>query len=136
MQPDPSPRPPGQPPHQPLDFALLQQATAGQGQRSRRMLWLMLGLLGWMMFSQRKQQQNRANELSQIKKGDEIVTIGGLYGIVDEINDQKVVLDVDGVYLTFDRSAIRNRVSEAAPTAQVEAAIEGPTEESDSAIEE
>ncbi len=97
---------------------------------------LMLGLLGWMMFSQRKQQQNRANELSKIQKGDEIVTIGGLYGIVDEINDQKVVLDVDGVYLTFDRSAIRNRVSEAAPTAQVEAAIEGPTEESDSAIEE
>jgi pyruvate kinase len=71
-----------------------------------------------------------------VKKGDEIVTIGGLYGIVDEINDQKVVLDVDGVYLTFDRSAIRNRVSEAAPTAQVEAAIEGPTEESGSAIEE
>ena len=97
---------------------------------------LMLALLGWMMFSQRKQQQNRANELSKIQKGDEIVTIGGLYGIVDEINDQKVVLDVDGVYLTFDRSAIRNRVSEAAPTAQVEAAIEGPTEESDSAIEE
>ena len=97
---------------------------------------LMLGLLGWMMFSQRKQQQNRANELSKIQKGDEIVTIGGLYGIVDEINDQKVVLDVDGVYLTFGRSAIRNRVSEAAPTAQVEAAIEGPTEESDSAIEE
>ena len=95
---------------------------------------LMLGLLGWMMFSQRKQQQNRANELSQIKKGDEIVTIGGLYGIVDEINDQKVVLDIDGIYLTFDRSAIRSRVSEAATP--VEVAIEEPTEESDSAIEE
>lgn len=51
MQPDPSPRPPGQPPHQPLDFALLQQATAGQGQRSRRMLWLMLGLLGLVVAS-------------------------------------------------------------------------------------
>ena len=97
---------------------------------------LMLALLGWMMFSQRKQQQNRANELSQIKKGDEIVTIGGLYGIVDEINDQKVVLDIDGIYLTFDRSAIRSRVSEAAPTAEVETAIEESTEESDSAIEE
>ena len=95
---------------------------------------LMLGLLGWMMFSQRKQQQNRANELSQIQKGDEIVTIGGLYGIVDEINDQKVVLDIDGIYLTFDRSAIRNRVSEAA--ASVEVAIEEPKEESDSAMEE
>lgn len=97
---------------------------------------LMLGLLGWMMFSQRKQQQNRANELSKIQKGDEIVTIGGLYGIVDEINDQKVVLDIDGIYLTFDRSAIRSRVSEAAPTAEVETAIEESTEESDSAIEE
>ena len=97
---------------------------------------LMLALLGWMMFSQRKQQQNRANELSQIKKGDEIVTIGGLYGIVDEINDQKVVLDIDGIYLTFDRSAFRSRVSEAAPTAEVETAIEESTEESDSAIEE
>ncbi len=97
---------------------------------------LMLALLGWMMFSQRKQQQNRANKLSQIKKGDEIVTIGGLYGIVDEINDQKVVLDIDGIYLTFDRSAIRSRVSEAAPTAEVETAIEESTEESDSAIEE
>ena len=97
---------------------------------------LMLALLGWMMFSQRKQQQNRANELSKIQKGDEIVTIGGLYGIVDEINDQKVVLDIDGIYLTFDRSAIRSRVSEAAPTAEVETAIEESTEESDSAIEE
>lgn len=97
---------------------------------------LMLGLLGWMMFSQRKQQQNRINTLNQIKKGDEIVTIGGLYGIVDEINDQKVVLDVDGIYLTFDRTAIRNRVTEAAPTTQAEAAIEESTNESNSAIEE
>lgn len=39
------------------------------------------------------------------------MTIGGLYGIVDEITDSKVVLDIDGVYLTFDREAIRNRVS-------------------------
>lgn len=85
---------------------------------------LMLGMLGWMFFSQRKQQQSRANTLNQIKKGDEIVTIGGLYGIVDEINDQKVVLDIDGIYLTFDRAAIRNRVTEAAVTPQVETIVE------------
>ena len=97
---------------------------------------MILRLLGWMMFSQRKQQQNRINTLNQIKKGDEIVTIGGLYGIVDEINDQKVVLDVDGIYLTFDRTAIRNRITEAAPTTQAEVAIEESTNESNSAIEE
>ncbi|CQR25924.1 preprotein translocase subunit [Streptococcus varani] len=97
---------------------------------------LMLGMLGWMFFSQRKQQQSRANTLNQIKKGDEIVTIGGLYGIVDEINDQKVVLDIDGIYLTFDRAAIRNRVTEAAVTPEVETIVEESTEKSESAIEE
>jgi preprotein translocase subunit YajC len=97
---------------------------------------LMLGMLGWMFFSQRKQQQSRANTLNQIKKGDEIVTIGGLYGIVDEINDQKVVLDIDGIYLTFDRAAIRNRVIEAAVTPEVETIVKESTEKSESAIEE
>ncbi|MTB63620.1 preprotein translocase subunit YajC [Streptococcus sp. zg-86] len=87
---------------------------------------LMVAMLGFMIFSQRKQQKNRLEALSQIKKGDEIVTIGGLYGIVDEINEQKVVLDVDGVYLTFERSAIRGRVSQAATVETVveEAVIE------------
>ena len=47
-----------------------------------------------------------------------------------------MVLDVDGIYLTFDRTAIRNRVTEAAPTTQAEAAIEESTNESNSAIEE
>lgn len=100
---------------------------------------LMLAMVGWMFYSQRKQQKNRMDSLNQIKKGDEIVTIGGLYGIVDEIDDKKVVLDIDGIYLTFDRSAIRNRVTEApvAPaTETVETAVEETAEKSDSAIEE
>lgn len=77
---------------------------------------LMLGMVGWMFYSQRKQQKSRLDSLNQIQKGDEIVTIGGLYGIVDEIDDKKVVLDIDGIYLTFDRSAIRNRVAQGAAT--------------------
>ncbi|HFI0039816.1 TPA: preprotein translocase subunit YajC [Streptococcus suis] len=84
---------------------------------------LMLAMLGFMFYSQRKQQKQRQDALSQIKKGDEIVTIGGLFGIVDEIDDKKVVLDVDGVYLTFERGAIRQRVAEAAssqPVAETE----------------
>lgn len=39
------------PPPQPLDFALLQSLSSAQGQRSRRMLWLMLGLLGLVVAS-------------------------------------------------------------------------------------
>lgn len=72
---------------------------------------VMVAMIGFMFYSQRKQQKQRQEALNQIKKGDEIVTIGGLFGIVDEIDDKKVVLDVDGVYLTFERVAIRNRVA-------------------------
>lgn len=74
---------------------------------------IMLVMVGWMFYSQRKQQKERMESLNQIQKGDEIVTIGGLHGVVDEIDDKKVVLDCDGIYLTFDRTAIRNRVSAA-----------------------
>lgn len=93
----------------------------------------MLGMIGFMFYSQRKQQKQRQDALSQIKKGDEIVTIGGMFGIVDEIDDKKVVLDVDGVYLTFERGAIRNRVAEAANSVLVEETVETVQE---SAIEE
>ena len=36
-------------------------------------------------------------------------TIGGLYGTVDEVDTEKrtIVLDVDGVYLTFELAAIK-----------------------------
>ncbi|HEM3684446.1 TPA: preprotein translocase subunit YajC [Streptococcus suis] len=90
---------------------------------------LMLAMLGFMFYSQRKQQKQRQDALSQIKKGDEIVTIGGLFGIVDEIDDKKVVLDVDGVYLTFERGAIRNRVAEAASSQPLAETQETTTEE-------
>ncbi|MBF0787216.1 MULTISPECIES: preprotein translocase subunit YajC [unclassified Streptococcus] len=94
---------------------------------------IMVAMLGFMMFSQRKQQKKRMEALNQIKKGDEIITIGGLYGIVDEINDQKVVLDVDGIYLTFERSAIRGRVNQ---VAEVETAIEETVVEETAVTEE
>lgn len=81
---------------------------------------VMIGMLGWMFYSQRKQAKARQETLNQIQKGDAIVTIGGLHGIVDAIDEQFVVLDVDGIYLTFDRAAIRGRAQ--APAAPVEAA--------------
>ncbi|HFH9921281.1 MULTISPECIES: preprotein translocase subunit YajC [Streptococcus] len=99
---------------------------------------IMVAMVGFMFYSQRKQQKQRQDALSQIKKGDEIVTIGGLFGIVDEIDDKKVVLDVDGVYLTFERGAIRNRVTPATTTTVVaeEPALETVEPVQESVIEE
>jgi len=62
------------------------------------MLVLMFGLMFFMQRSQKKQAEKRMESLNKLQKGYEVITIGGLYGIV---------LDVDGVYLTFELGAIR-----------------------------
>ena len=54
------------------------------------------------------------------------ITIGGLYGTVDEVDTERktVVLDVDGVYLTFELTAIKTvlPVSEGVTAGAVEGA--------------
>lgn len=72
-----------------------------------------LVIIGGMMFfmtrSQKKQQNQRQELLNSMKTGDEIVTIGGLYGVVHEVNSDKgtVVIDCEGIYLEFERNAIK-----------------------------
>jgi len=67
---------------------------------------------------QQKKQKQRNAMLHQLKKGDKIVTIGGLHGTILEISDDTVVLRVnDTTKLTFDRSAI-STVSQSAPSAE------------------
>lgn len=57
---------------------------------------------------QKKQAQKKQEMLNDMKPGDAVVTIGGLHGVVDEVSQssQTVVLDCEGVYLTFTLSAI------------------------------
>ena len=85
----------------------------------------MLGLMFLMQRSQKKQAQKRMDSLNKLQKGYEVITIGGLYGTVDEVNTEKrtVVLDVDGVYLTFELTAIRT-VLPLKETTLLESAIE------------
>ena len=77
------------------------------------MLIVMVALIWFMQRSQKKQAQNRQEQLKALQKGDEIVTIGGLYGIIDEVDvdNQKMVLDIDGVYLTFELGAVKRVVN-------------------------
>lgn len=97
---------------------------------------IMLVVMAGMMFltsrQQKKQAENRRNQLAQLKKGDEVVTIGGMFAVVDEVNSDAgtIVLDVDGVYLTFELTAIKRVVT---PTASDLTPV---TEEETSAVEE
>ena len=85
----------------------------------------MLGLMFFMQRSQKKQAKKRMESLNKLQKGYEVITIGGLYGTVDEVDTEKrtIVLDVDGVYLTFELAAIKT-VLPLKETASLEGAIE------------
>ncbi|VJK22291.1 preprotein translocase subunit [Streptococcus pneumoniae] len=89
------------------------------------MLVGMMVLMFFMQRSQKKQAQKRMESLNKLQKGYEVITIGGLYGTVDEVDTEKgtIVLDVDGVYLTFELAAIKT-VLPLEETASLEGAIE------------
>ena len=89
------------------------------------MLVAMFALMFFMQRSQKKQAQKRMESLNKLQKGYEVITIGGLYGTVDEVDTEKrtIVLDVDGVYLTFELAAIKT-VLPLKETDSLEGAIE------------
>ncbi|AYW47529.1 preprotein translocase subunit YajC [Tetragenococcus osmophilus] len=66
-------------------------------------------LMYFMQRSQKKQQRKRQEVLDSMRPGNQVVTIGGLHGVVSEIDDEKktVTLDCEGIYLEFDRASIR-----------------------------
>ncbi|KRM88882.1 hypothetical protein FD21_GL000601 [Liquorilactobacillus vini DSM 20605] len=69
----------------------------------------LIALMYFMMIRpQKKQQQQRQQMLGNLKKGDEVITLGRLHGVIDSLDmaNHTVVLDCDGIYLTFETSAI------------------------------
>lgn len=59
---------------------------------------------------QQKRQKAVAQMQSELKKGDAIVTIGGMHGTIESVTDTTIVIKSGGSHLTFDRSAIREIV--------------------------
>ena len=90
------------------------------------MFVVMGGLIFYMNRTQKKQAEKRMESLNKLQKGYEVITIGGLYGTVDEVDTDKrtVVLDVDGVYLTFELTAIKTVLPQAEAEATEASAIE------------
>ncbi|MEK4222893.1 preprotein translocase subunit YajC [Bacillus sp. FSL W8-0116] len=63
---------------------------------------------------QQKRQKQVMNMQNSLEKGDKIVTIGGLHGIVDSLDENTIVIRCgDGSRLTYDRSAVRDVIEKA-----------------------
>jgi preprotein translocase subunit YajC len=56
---------------------------------------------------QNKKQKETQKMLAALKKGDRVVTIGGIHGTIQSVKEQSVIVKVDdSVKIEFSRSAI------------------------------
>lgn len=108
-----------------LTFTLLQAAPAGQAPAGGgSMLWVMIiamFVIMWffMIRPQRKQQKELEKFRNSLKRGDKVVTAGGIYGTVDEIKDRTVLIKVDGdVKLRVDKNSLVRDFTQDAPQQQ------------------
>ncbi|MBL1060319.1 preprotein translocase subunit YajC [Lactobacillus sp. A27] len=110
-------------------------ANAGAaGGSNMMMIVLFIVLIGFTYFGmirpQKKQQQQRLQMMDKLKKGDGVVLVDGLHAKVDKINsDKTIVVDADGIYLTFERMAVRRVILAAAPVEENDAPAADKTED-------
>lgn len=67
----------------------------------------------FMIRPQQKKQKDQKKYREDLKVGDDVVTIGGLYGKIAQVSEDTIVLDVDrGVKLTFTKDSISMEASQ------------------------
>ena len=104
-----------------LSISFLQQAAAGQGGGSGMTMLLMLALIFVVMWlfmirPQQKRQKELNNFRDNLKKGDKVVTVGGIYGTIVEVDDNKVMLEIDkDVKIKVDKNGLVKDYSESRP---------------------
>ncbi|SDI75962.1 MULTISPECIES: preprotein translocase subunit YajC [Alteribacillus] len=78
------------------------------------MLVLMFAIFYFLLIRPQQKRQKQVREMhSNLQKGDRIVTIGGLHGTIDALDENKIVLLVENNQkLTFDRNSVRDVVNE------------------------
>ena len=96
---------------------VLQTQPLGSGLMSFLPLILII-VVFWlfMIRPQMKRQKELKKFRDALQKGDKIVTTGGIYGKVAEIQEYAIIMEVEGgVRLKVDKSAVIKDMTDAAP---------------------
>ncbi|MFH1654953.1 MAG: preprotein translocase subunit YajC [Pseudomonadota bacterium] len=97
--------------------AMAGQSAQGGGQGnflvSLLPLVLIFGIFYFLLIRPQQKQQKRVQEmLSNLKRGDKVVTRGGIHGKIDEIKENGVIVEVaQNLKLTLNREAIASIVN-------------------------
>lgn len=100
-----------------LFIALQASGTQGSAWSSFIPLILIIVVFWFFMIRpQMKRQKELKNFRDSLKKGDKIVTTGGIYGKVQEIGDYYIIMEVEGQnHLKVDKSAVIKDMTDAVP---------------------
>jgi len=68
---------------------------------------------------QNKKQKETEKMINALKKGDKVITIGGIHGVVSSVKEKTIVIKVDDdAKIEFNRSAIATREKSPAELAE------------------
>ncbi len=113
-----------------MSFVSLLQA-AGSGNLAMSLMPFALIFVIFYFFiirPQNKKQKETQKMLSSLKKGDKIVTIGGIHGVISSADEQTVIVKVDdNAKIKFTRSAIATVIVDKPATEKAEKKAEKVT---------
>jgi len=97
-----------------LQFLLMapQKGEGTEGGGSNMTMLLMIGAIilvfyFFMIRPQQKKQKQMANFRDSLKRGDKIVTIGGIHGKITDVQEGTFIIEVeDGTKLRIEKAAV------------------------------
>ena len=109
-----------------LHFILLQAATtANNGQPQHPLLFWGMMILIFVVFyffmirPQQKKQKELQKQREALKKGDKVITAGGIYGNIKEVQDNAFLIEVaKDVTIKVDKGSVYVAAEDVQQTAQ------------------
>jgi len=88
-------------------------AQAGQSLMSLVILLVVFAAIFYLLLirPQRRRQKEHQQLISSLKRGDQVITAGGIYGTIDKIDEGTVILSLEeGAKIRISKSSIVEKV--------------------------
>ena len=91
-------------------LSIFLEAAQGAGGGPASLIWLVaiIAIFYFFMIRPQQKKQKEVNEFRKaLKKGDKVLTVGGIYGVIAEVKETTVLLDVaNGVLIKVDKAGL------------------------------